>query len=660
MKFLYSVSLRTLLVVPGVAVLLLSNAVLVVAFLLAGGGAVRLSIDDLHSQMAAGITAELDRYLVDATELNRANLTLVARGVVDLGNRVQRERFFSSQLGVHDHAAMNFVGLPSGEFYGARRTVEGRIEVVRNNADTGGASRYYSILPSGEAADFVVEFANFDPRVRPWYQAALDKGSSVFSPVYRHFVFDDLALTASLPLFDERDGLIAVFGVDVLLQRLGSFLNELGSHTDSAIFIVEAETGSLVANSRGLRNFSTAADGTVVRNTPDAFSDRSIGSVWRALTDAAGGWSPGAPSGGLETVRVTADGRITRAVPYRNGNLDWLIVLGISRERFLGPIYAVTGIAILSVLALFWILMIAARRVVSAILLPVDSLVAAASALSSRNWNVEIEARGSNEMAVLSRAFSVMSGEIRDLVVTLEDRVLERTRELEHANQTKDKFFAIIAHDLKGPIGAAHHLVEQLIEQRGCMDEAEFTEALTELGASNRHVFRLLENLLLWAQSERGTLPFVPGPMSLRNLTEECVALLRSAANQKEIALTAEVPDVLVTGDRDMMSLVLRNLVSNAVKFTPRGGSVRVLAERESDVACRVIVEDSGIGIPPNVADSLFSVTSRSRRGTDGERGSGLGLTIVTEFLHRHGTEPLVEPRPGGGTRISFCLSLVP
>lgn len=665
MRFLYYIPLRRLLIVPGMVVLVLSNAVLLIAFLMAGGTAVQVSVNDLHAQITSGVSAELSRYLNTALALNETNQMIVGRGVFDLQNQAYRERFFSGQLGVHYNAAMTFVGLPTGEFYGARRTIDDRIEVVRNNETTGGASRYYAVSEDGEGSEFIIEYPGFDPRTRPWYHAAADRRAAVFSPIYRHFVFNDLAVTAALPHFNPQGELVAVFGADILLQRLSQFLGRLGAETDSVILVVERDSGYLIANSHGLQNFVVASDGAVSRNTPAAFPHHVVGTVWKAAQDEA-------PLAGIEFSSATSapvgdgaggsprtDGRIVRAAPYQTYNLDWVIVIGLSRQRFLGRVYAAALFGGLGVLLLFWFLLVAAQRAVNTILSPIDTLVAAAAALSHRNWNIQIESRGTNEMAVLSRAFSVMSTEIRDLVGTLEDRVRERTRELEHANHTKDKFFTIIAHDLKGPISAAHHLVEQLIEQRGCMDESAFTEALTELGISNRNVFRLLENLLLWAQSEQGTLPFDPAPLSLRPLAEECLALHRAPATQKAIALTAELPDVSVIADRDMMSLVLRNLVSNAVKFTPHGGSVRVVAEIEPMEECRIIIEDSGVGIPPHIADSLFSVTSRSRPGTDGERGSGLGLTIVAEFLHRHGTEPTVESRPGGGTRISFRLSLV-
>jgi signal transduction histidine kinase len=344
-------------------------------------------------------------------------------------------------------------------------------------------------------------------------------------------------------------------------------------------------------------------------------------------------------------------------VSYRNANLDWQIVLGISRDRFLGTVRAVTVYSLLGVLGLLVILTIAARRAVNAVLAPVDALVAAAQALSSRDWNVAIDTRGANEIGVLSRTFASMRSELRDLVGTLEDRVRDRTRELEHANQTKDKFFAIIAHDLRGPLFSTHQLIDMILERHGEMETEEFEMVLTEIGRSNGRVVQLLENLLLWAQSERGTLPFAPEPISLPTVVAECVDLLQATAVNKSITLSTDIPDVTVTADREMVSLVFRNLVSNAIKFTRRDGAVKVSATISEDRSmCRVAIEDTGVGIPPEMVDHLFDPTSRSRSGTEGERGSGLGLTIVAEFLSLHGTEPTVAPRDGGGTRISFSL----
>jgi two-component system sensor histidine kinase/response regulator len=656
MRSVADISLRPLLMVPGIVLLAISNALLLTAFIGAGTGAIRLSLSDLADQIAHEVAAELDGYFRSAVDLNESNRILVDRGVIDLTDQIRRERFFSGQLDIHDHLAMNFVGLPSGAFYGARRTGAGRIEVVRNNEQTGGASRYYAVSPTGEGREFVVEYPGFDPRIRPWYRTAVDAADSVFSPVYRHFVFDDLAVTVSVPLYDDPDTLRAVFGVDVLLDRLGVFLADLGAETETSIFLVEAASGYLVANSFGLPNFRTDDNGDLHRYTADTFPHPTVNALWSAIEPAGDSVATDENSSSLDHWSVAA-GRLGRAVPYHNRNLDWQIVLGISRDRFLGTVRAVTAYSLLGVLLLLGALTIAARRVVGVVLAPVDALVTAAEGLSNREWDIEIDTRGANEIGVLSRTFASMRTELRELFTTLEDRVRDRTRELEHANQTKDKFFAIIAHDLRGPLFSTHQLIDMILERHGEMETDEFEMVLTEIGRSNGRVVQLLENLLLWAQSERGTLPFTPEPISLATAVSECADLLQASAANKSIALSSDIPDVTVTADREMMSLILRNLISNAVKFTPRDGSVAVSATLDEDGSmCRVAVEDTGVGIPPEMVDHLFDLTSRSRTGTEGERGSGLGLTIVAEFLHLHGAEPAVVARDGGGTRISFAL----
>lgn len=236
----------------------------------------------------------------------------------------------------------------------------------------------------------------------------------------------------------------------------------------------------------------------------------------------------------------------------------------------------------------------------------------------------------------------------------LEGMVADRTRELSYANATKDKFFSIIAHDLRGPIGSLAALMTDAVGDDGTID----TAVLQSVRTTTKNSYHLLEDLLTWAKSQRGEIDFQPEPLDLRPIVDECITLTGVQARNKGIRLTAgKMSGELVVADRAMIALVIRNLISNAVKFTLHGGDVKIAMEaRPPEIEVRVT--DSGIGVPTDLQSTLFRIDAKraSRPGTDNEEGSGLGLILCREFVERHGGRIGVASAAGEGSTFWFTL----
>lgn len=231
-------------------------------------------------------------------------------------------------------------------------------------------------------------------------------------------------------------------------------------------------------------------------------------------------------------------------------------------------------------------------------------------------------------------------------------------QELERANATKNTFLAIIAHDLRGPVGALGQTLELLEQNADAMDEEDLEEFLSLASGDARRVFSLLENLLTWSRSQLEQIVFRPVVWGVRIIVEESVELLASCASEKGIVLSNDAPPMMTARlDPGMMGVVLRNLVGNALKFTSPGGSVSVSARR-TDEGVEFAVRDTGRGIPPEIAEKLFriDVGHGSTEGTAGERGSGLGLILCKEFVEKHGGRIWFESSPGEGTVFFFSL----
>lgn len=212
--------------------------------------------------------------------------------------------------------------------------------------------------------------------------------------------------------------------------------------------------------------------------------------------------------------------------------------------------------------------------------------------------------------------------------------------ELREANRALNKFFSIIAHDLRSPFNALLNLTEILKETPRNLDEESYRSVVDGLHESATTTFALLENLLLWAQSQSGRMPVRAQAVDLRTVAISEAAFAEVAARRKDIAVRVEIVNpVPAYVDPAMTATIVRNLVSNAVKFTPHGGAVTISGGH--DVAAGVSfleVADTGVGIDDAAIDDLFRIdVSRSTRGTDQESGSGLGLVLCKEFARTNG-----------------------
>jgi len=238
-----------------------------------------------------------------------------------------------------------------------------------------------------------------------------------------------------------------------------------------------------------------------------------------------------------------------------------------------------------------------------------------------------------------------------------EQMLLKQTAELQELVATRDKFFSIIAHDLKSPFNSILGLSEVLLNNFRDLDNEAVETGLRSILGSSKQAYNLLENLLLWSQSQRGKMSYVPENLYLAEKVMEVVRLIKGPAEQKDIRLIVSGPGHLrVSADKNMLQTVLRNLLSNAIKYTYRGGQITISAVHDHKMV-RISVADNGMGIPDNSLKEIFRIESKtSTPGTEKERGSGLGLVLCHEFVSRHGGRIWVESQPGKGSTFSFTV----
>ncbi|MDO4704349.1 tetratricopeptide repeat-containing sensor histidine kinase [Tannerella sp.] len=237
----------------------------------------------------------------------------------------------------------------------------------------------------------------------------------------------------------------------------------------------------------------------------------------------------------------------------------------------------------------------------------------------------------------------------------------KRNRQLAEANATKDKLFSIISHDLKAPVIAQKTTLDTLIANYDAYETDNLLDYLERFRMASESQMGLLQNLLSWAQVQTGRAKYAPIPFDITRTIAETADLYGISSENKHIRITTEMPErCYVMGDREMIATVLRNLINNAVKFSHPDSEIHLSAvDRPASV--RISVKDSGTGLTETQVEAIRGgvVSGGSSAGTQGERGSGLGLIICKDFLRRNGSSLVIESRNGEGTCMSFELNKV-
>lgn len=241
-----------------------------------------------------------------------------------------------------------------------------------------------------------------------------------------------------------------------------------------------------------------------------------------------------------------------------------------------------------------------------------------------------------------------------------EDELKRYSEELQELNKSKDKFFSIIAHDLRSPFYGLMGLTNILKSEFEELPPDETKDYLDELYSSTSNLYTLIENLLEWSRIQSGKMTFQPHKFDFKELMEEVISVLHQTAQLKSISIENCINDCLmIHADRAMIRSVMQNLISNAVKFTHEGGSINISCSKINDEKVEVKINDTGIGMSKEKISKLFRIDENtSSPGTNKEKGTGLGLLLCKEIVEKHGSTIDITSEIKKGTCFSFALSL--
>ena len=242
----------------------------------------------------------------------------------------------------------------------------------------------------------------------------------------------------------------------------------------------------------------------------------------------------------------------------------------------------------------------------------------------------------------------------------LYNKIRRKNIELKETNAAKDKLFAIIAHDLRGPTGNLASFMGHLYDTFDDHSQAELKKILLSLYNSAENVSGLLENLLIWARSQLNKIKFSPEKLKLTDLIRNSIKGLKQSADNKQVDIKLELNDqIFVLADINMVQTIVRNLLSNAIKFTHRGGSVIIRTDVRNMKNASISIIDNGIGIEKSSLPKIFDISNKLHTsGTEDEQSTGLGLILVKDFVEKNKGTITIDSEKGKGTIVTFTLPI--
>ncbi|MCR3955723.1 MAG: diguanylate cyclase [Gudongella sp.] len=383
-------------------------------------------IDRLADNLNHDIVHQIQDYLSMPEEVVELNAGMLENGVVGMDDTLSRNHFFINTINTQESILYSFsLGTETGEYYGARRNGDGQVELMINNSETGGNSWYYHVNEDGTAGDLSRDAGLFDPRTRAWYEKALEEEGFSFSPIYKHFVMNDLTISASQPILNAAGDPEGVLGAHVLLSGLNGALSAITETSDSYAMIVERETGHVVANSLGQENYRLDPDGNFQRVSISETGNLVALSTYEEYL--SGGEDLVEGERGDETL-------FSKATEFRHAGVDWLVITAIP-ESLLGAtvndsLKDSLLIGLVGLLFSILMFMIITRNLFE----PMEEILEANNSFSGGDLTRRVQIHRRDELGKIGESYNHMADRINSLVHNLEDKVEERTEEIRAIN----------------------------------------------------------------------------------------------------------------------------------------------------------------------------------------------------------------------------------
>jgi two-component system sensor histidine kinase ChiS len=673
--------LRTILIVP--FVLQIVGTVGLVGYLSSKNG--QQAISNLASQLIGEVSDRTRQHLESYTKLPPQIAQVVANdlklGIINLKpqNLQGLDAYFLNRIQTFDSVSFIYVGNQQGKFIGAGPTHRhGNLSYIVEVTDgtTQGNYLSYAVDAQGHRTKKIGTSLNYDPRRRPWYKAAVQRGKTTWSEIYPFIgaANEGLTITAVAPFFETSGKLAGVTAVDLYLNDISEFLKRLSISRSGQVFIIEPN-GLLVGSSSNQAAFAQQ-HGKVERVLAANSANPLIRETMQYLEGQFGQLNTIQQSQRL-IFNLQNQRQFVQVTPWQDGyGLNWFIIAVVPESDFMTEIDANTQkTAVLCVLAL---LIAIATGIATAhwITKPILRLNRAAKGITEGNWGDPVNLKRSDEVGELATSFNIMAEQLKTSLTDLE----AKNQALQRLDQLKDEFLANTSHELRTPLNGMIGIAESMLDgATGDLSSLQ-QQNLWMIVQSGHRLSNLVNDTLDFSKLRHHDIQLQLKPIGLRETVEVVLSLHTLLSNQKKLLLLNHIPADRppVLADENRLQQILHNLIGNAIKFTERG-KIEISAEFVTHQALShqhasftdevpvandsehivVTISDTGIGIPADKLDRIFA----SFEQADGSisrtyGGTGLGLAITKQLVELHGGRIWADSILGKGTQFRFTLPI--